>query len=189
MQFNFYMSTDDRDAFHAFIFERGGYIVPLVARTPEPDIFRSPDQDSPLDFQCSIYKEEVFASRNLHGRRGLFGLKPGPWVTPYHGGYYSHGPNLEYVLSLFRDGAQRPGRVYAGGTELIGGYREDGRRELRDGTLISDAEAAALERKLINFYRGLAAHIRKHYRSDGFYFHGPGSDAAERAGVAKEQRC
>jgi hypothetical protein len=187
MQINFYMSDADKQEFHDYVFSRGGYITPEVSPTRTPKIFRSA-ADGEIDFfGCWICLEDVLPSSKLAPKAGPFGLRPNPWLTPYQGGYFVHGPHLEYMPCQFREGGIVRGRIYDGLLTDGGTSYSDGDAIWPDGTRIDRAASVAIVRRMENFYRSMAAFIRKRYRNDGGWYHGPDSDRLELAGVPKYQ--
>jgi len=180
MQINFYMSSTDRAQFHQFIFDRGGYVAPEHWGQEAIPIVRG--QCVALDGQraLKIFKEDVFpASR----------LSEAGWITPYRsrGGYYVHGPGIQYLASVQDGSAIYRGRLYTGLLSTSSFLKPD---EPRSGTASGKAKAEQVDglKAMKAFYKSCCGYIRQTHRKDdaGFY-HGPGSDEAEANGATKLQ--
>lgn len=173
MQINFYMLAEDQALLYEHIYNRDGYLIPREWPEHDVPIFSA---DSPLPTRNS------FAALNIY-RENLFGkdnFRDPDWITPYHDGFFVHGPGMEYLPSRESSDGLHHGRIYMGllGPSSFG----------KPGTPYNDLPDDANDRyrAMENFYRSCCRLLRKRFRrDDAGVYHGPSSDKAEAGGLAK----
>ena len=185
-QINFFMADADRRDFHDYVFSRGGYITPCVSASPSARILRNSADGDVASGICSIFLEAVHPSAKLQPA-GWPLKRRSPFLTPYTGGFYVQGPAVEYLPSTEQLGGIVRGRLYVLGGGVPGRHQPDGSIIALDGQRVSSDAASEAKSAMDRFYRAIAAHIRKHYRNDGGWFHGPQSDELQSKGVPKYQ--
>ena len=174
MQINFYMDKQDRDSFHEFVFDRGGYLIPEVWPERNVPCFSSHSDMPKGCHTLKLFREEVFSKSSF---------EDSDWITPYPShGYFVHGPGIQYSPSWQDELGIHRGRLYMG---LVGAFSF-----VKPGKPVADAYIRYADgyHRLENFYKTCCRYIRKSFRKDdaGFY-HGIGSDEAALSGVAKLQ--
>lgn len=175
MQINFYMDEEDRQRFHEFVFERGGYLTPEVWPKPEAPCFSSPADVPTGHHTLKIFREDIFP-------RACF--DDPDWITPYpqFNGYFIHGPGMQYAPSWRDEAGIHRGRIYMG---LVGEFSfvKPGKPSAGAYTQYADGY-----RKLENFYAACCRYVRKNFRKDeAGHYHGAGSDQAVLNGAVKLQ--
>ncbi|WP_284215457.1 hypothetical protein [Agaribacter marinus] len=168
------MDEPDRIEFHEYIFSRGGYIIPSVAKTKPAPIYQCPSS-IPISFDdLVIFKEDIFPKSNFLDLE---------WFTPYQNGYFTHGPGMLYSPSWRDEKGLHRGRIYMGLFSTFSFLKPNEKR--KDGVYEKFKDE---EKKVLNFYQACCRNIRKNCRKDntGFY-HGVGSDLLSEIGVEKLQ--